>query len=105
VTVSVVTDSTCEGIPGCTSRDVLRARALLSAGVATVDRVLGLSDNSDADPEVTMALTETSQATHRALVKLKEVTEMLAEVCEDDPSHRQIYQHLTAHALHRLEAS
>ena len=51
-------------------RNVLLAHDLLRTGVAAVDRVLGDSNGSDADPQVWMALTEASQATYRALVKL-----------------------------------
>ena len=87
-----------------TRRDVLRADALLRAGVATVDRVLGQSNNSDANPEVAMALTETSHATHRALVKLTEIREMLAEFSEEHLSQRQMSD-MRAEALSRLEAS
>jgi hypothetical protein len=97
--------TTSEDLAGRTWQDVLRAHALLRAGVATVDRVLGHSDNSDADPQVAMALTETSHATHRALVKLSEVREMLADISEDRPSQRPMSEDLRAEALSRLEAS
>jgi hypothetical protein len=85
--------------------DLFRARALLRAGLATVDRVLGHSNNSDADPQVMMALTETSQATHRALVKLTEIGEMLADLSREHPSQRPMSEDLRAEALSRLEAS
>jgi hypothetical protein len=96
--------STSEDLAGRTWQDVLLAHDLLRAGVATVDRVLGNSDNSDADSEVAMALTETSYATHRALVKLAEAREMLVDLSEDHPSQRPMSDDLGAESLSRLEA-
>jgi hypothetical protein len=78
--------TTSEHLSGRPWREVLRAYALLSAAVTAVDRVLGYSNNSDADPQIRMALTETSHATHRALVKLAEVRETLANFSQDNPS-------------------
>jgi hypothetical protein len=94
--------ATCEDLVGSTSRDVYRAHAFLSAGVAIVDRVLGYVTNTDADAQVTMALTETSHATHRALVKLAEVTEMLADLSDDHPGQRVMPEDVRAVALRRL---
>jgi hypothetical protein len=97
--------TTNEPVAGRERRDVLRAHALLRAGVATVDRVLGHLNNCDADPQVKMALTETSQASHRALVMLTEVREILADLSGDHPSQTPMSEDLRAEALSRLTAN
>lgn len=84
--------------------DVLRAHDLLRAGVAEVDRVIDHSNESDADPQVWIALTETSQATYRALVKLTEVREMLADLRAEPPSQRPTSEEITAEDHRRREA-
>jgi hypothetical protein len=77
-----------EGLADRTWWDLLRAHTLLRAGVATIDRVLGGSNKSNTDPQVTMELTETSHATYRALVKLTEVREMLVDLSAEHPRQR-----------------
>ena len=71
-------------------RNVLLAHDLLRTGVAAVDRVLGDSNGSDADPQVWMALTEASQATYRALVKLSEARQILADRSAELPRQKPL---------------
>jgi hypothetical protein len=94
-----------KGLACHTWRDVLLAHSLLRAGVGTVDLMLGQTNNLDANPEVAMALTEASHATHRALVKIGEAMEMLADLSEEHLRQRQMSEDSRAEALNRLEAS
>lgn len=96
--------TTSEHLAGRMWRDVLRAQHLLRAGVAEVDRVLDHSNGSDADPLVWIALTEASQAAYRALVKLTEVRDTLADPPAEHASQRPMSEEITAEALRRREA-
>ena len=58
--------------------EVFRALAHLRAGVAAVDQLVRGSGPTPTPPLLTMALIESSQATHHALAKLAEARELLA---------------------------
>ena len=58
--------------------EVIRALAHRRVGAATVDGLLSGSGLTAASPQLTMALTESSHATHHALVRLAEARELLA---------------------------
>ena len=72
-TVTTPRDVASHGWP-----ELIRALAHLRAGVAAIDRMLSGSGLSAPHLQLTMVLTESSHATHHALVRLGEASELLA---------------------------
>jgi hypothetical protein len=70
--------TTSRDIPGNRTPEVFRALAHLRAGVAAVDGLLRGTGPTPTPPLLTMALTDSSQATHHALMRLAEARELLA---------------------------
>jgi hypothetical protein len=71
------TTTTPRDLAGDSWPEVIRALAHLRAGVATVDRLLRGSGLTATRPQLMIVLTESSQATHYALVRLVEARELL----------------------------
>lgn len=69
--------TTPRDIAGYGRPEVVRALAHLRAGVAAIDRLLRGSGPTAMHPQLMMSLTESSQATHHALVTLADAGELL----------------------------
>lgn len=74
---------------GRAQREVHRAIAFLRAAARTVDLLVRHDDLSYSDPDLQAALIETSQAAHRALVILGQVTHPVTERPGRDCDTRQ----------------
>jgi hypothetical protein len=61
-------------------RDILQTFAYFRAAASTIDRLLQHSGSSSTHPQLAMALIETSQAAHQALVMLAEARELLSDL-------------------------
>ena len=73
--------STCENEAGRNWADMVRAAAVLRVAVSAVDRLVRRSGATASDPELAMALIESSQSAQRALVMLTEARQLLAGHC------------------------
>jgi hypothetical protein len=74
-------DSTCENEAGRSWVDMVQAAAVLRVAVSAVDRLVRRSGSTAPDPELAMALIESSQSAQRALVMLTEARQLLAGHC------------------------
>jgi hypothetical protein len=69
---------TCENEAGRSWADMVRAAAVLRVAVSAVDRLVRRFGSTGPDPELAMALIESSQSAQRALVMLTEARQLLA---------------------------
>ena len=68
-----------EEVVGRTWADTVRAVVLLRLAIGALDRLVGRSGAGALHPELAMALIDSSQSAHRALVTLGEARQLLAE--------------------------
>jgi hypothetical protein len=74
-------DRTCENEAGRSWADMVRAAAVLRVAVSAVDRLVRRFGSTALDPELAMALIESSQSAQRALVMLTEARQLLVCHC------------------------
>jgi len=76
---NVASESAYEDAAGPTAADMVRASAVLRVAVSAVDCLVRSSGSTALDPELAMALIESSQSAQRAMVMLAEARQLLAD--------------------------
>jgi hypothetical protein len=79
--------TTPDDLSARSSAEVMQALAHLRLGIGAVDRVLRRSEAVPGHLQLTMILTEISQATHHALVRLAEAKEIIDNIDDASSAH------------------
>jgi hypothetical protein len=80
--------TTPDDLPGRSSAEVMQALVHLRLGIIAVDRLLRRSEAYPGHVEMTMVLTEISQATHNALVRLTEAAQIGDQIVTEPETDR-----------------